>query len=348
MRHKREFDPPGESRRRERPIQATERQQYNPAPLGYNLSELSALMKDTQINYNRLNFSDFTKELAPRPVTMTQKVQLPEHFTCLFPNDTQISALAVSGKKYSFWHALLTVLLPDFLNTGWVVRKTMVEEFIDELAQTSMKTFLNDSILSQTNHSHELIRYRGDLPEDLLYYYICTLFDVNIISIDNIQTSFHFAGVAFRHNIPTILLYQDDNPMFYPLAINGKAILHGGSVDAMCLFSHAPKVNSVLQGHVCLQKYPELYKTVHALTDQQLHAETHRLTLGKFKLVELQALAEPYLERIRNAAASVASADSADSATDNGNDNDKKKHQKRYTKAQLIEIVLEGSYQDTL
>ena len=262
-----------------------------------HIDNLLLLLSDKQLQFQRLHFSDFTKELAPRPATNSQKVQLPDHLKSMFQADTTLSVMFVSGKKYSFWHALLYVLLPSIMDKSWHERKNMIDLFIEQLDRKS-EGFLNtDSITKKTLMSKETLRFRDNLPSPLLKYYVSSLFGINLILVDNLTTTFTYSDIQIDVSKPTVVLYQDDTPMFYPVLINGETLLTSDMIDVECLYQDAPTVNTVLCDHInqhTLKKYPDFYASVHELSAKELHIKKNTPMLQAMKLGELQALAKKY------------------------------------------------------
>ncbi len=257
--------------------------------------DLSALMGEAQINFRKLHFSDFIRELAPRPASNTLKMQLPQHFESLFPADSALSLTSVSGKKYSFWHALMSVLLPDFVATPWMMRKLQVDKLLEQLAYAAPSFFKRNVHISKTTLSHEDLRYRDDLPSMSLQYYICCLFDINLIIVDTIGITFSYCEMQYNANKPTVILYHDDVPVFYPVSINGESLITDALSDASYLINRAPETNIVLRDYTTLESAgKKLYAGVHGLSKEDMYIQTHRADLDKLKLKELQELGKKY------------------------------------------------------
>jgi hypothetical protein len=257
--------------------------------------ELSALMGEAQINFRKLHFSDFIRELAPRPTSCAAKVQLPQHFESVFPSDCSLSIVSVSGKKYSFWHALMSVLLPDFISTPWMLRKIQVDKLLEQLAYEAQSFFKSNAYIKKTTLSYEDLRLHDSMPSDILKYYIACLFDINLVIVDNIDVEFNYCEQTYDVNKPTVILYQDDVPIFYPVSINGESLITTALSDATYLMGRLPKVNPILYRYVTLASAGmKLYAELHQLSHEEQYIMQHRADLDGLKLTELQELAKKY------------------------------------------------------
>jgi hypothetical protein len=302
----------------------------------FPINGMLQLLGDTQLKYRRLHLSDYARELAPRPATVSLKVQLPLFFTTLFQDLSSdhpiqqsrsqssgsrvspvtitvpaLTVMSVSGKKYSLWHSLLYVLLPDFINKSWYERKNIVDKFIDELNHKVTTHFRNDTLVKM---DAGLVKFHDLLPSNELLYYLASLFDINIIVVDTVSINFIFKGVDFQSELPTILLHQDDTPIFHVITINDKSIFSSNDPDDAInlykLYESAPKINPILSQNIKLtatisakdkkdelfcdniqKQHLDTYAKINKLTDAKKFELEVTPSLQKLKLGELQALA---------------------------------------------------------
>ena len=254
--------------------------------------DLSALMGEAQISFRKLHFYDFMRELAPRHTSNNFKIQLPQYFESMFPADCTLSVISVSGKKYSFWHALMSVLLPDFMLTSWMIRKIQVDNLLEELARIAPVFFKKNYYISNTTLSHEDIKYRDDIPSMTLRYYICCLFDINLIIVSNIDTQFSYCEPIFNAKKPTIVLYHNDCPIFYPVSINDETLFATDIGDICHLIKKAPAENTILSKFTTIKS--EFYAQVHGLSKEEIYKQKHQSDLGNLNQQELKELGKKY------------------------------------------------------
>ena len=278
-----------------------------PFPAHFIDSITAYLKGGPQLPYGRLNFADYAKELAPRPVHNSPRTAVPEHFSAIFPSDTMITVQSVSDAANSFWHSLLYVLYPSCRGASWRDRQELVNKLISELESAAEHHFKEDAILSHTSLHPDTICYREPLVSNLLLHYICSLLDINIIVVDTVRTCYHFRDTSYNPGKPTIILYRDDKPMYRPISLNGEVIIIYAMPDVDLLNKGAPKFNTLLQeatkfrsrdgdggkiGKKVIGKdTTALYAEVNGLSPAELQALKYRETLGKLKVCELQELA---------------------------------------------------------
>ena len=257
------------------------------------INNLTSLLGEAQVNYRRLHFTDFVKELAPRPTTTQHKVQLPAYFKDLFPDDVSLGVVGVSGRKYAFWHAFLFAVYPKYEEIAWLQRKTMVDKFQEQLDQNLTLCLKSHPIMSRLNIKDGDIRFRDNKASDILLYYLCAVFDINIIIIDTVAPKFIYTGTRYNNKMPTIMLFRDDISVYYPISVDGQFLLPGDHDDLQGLNEISPDTNKVLESHVT-KKDLELYAEVHGLDNVQQKKLQHGPQLNKLKLGELQALARQF------------------------------------------------------
>lgn len=267
-----------------------------------SLQSLVQLLNDTQIKYRRLHLSDYTNELAPRPASVSVKLQLPSLFKSLFNEQCNISTHSVSGKKFSLWHCLLYVMYPNFIDKTWYDRKKIVDKFIDELNREVDGYFQKDQTIKNTTLSSVDAKFHELLASETLLYFLASLFNINIIVVDTIMIHFIYRDIEFKRDDPTVILYQDDSPTYHVIAVDDHIIFSSRDPqddhNLAKLYELVPKVNPILQKHTNLQSTTdagkqrkiEVYSTVNKLTPQEKFELEVKPGLQKLKLVELQAL----------------------------------------------------------
>ena len=260
--------------------------------LSKDYRDLSALMGEAQISFRKLHFYDFIRELAPRNTSNNFKIQLPQYFESMFPTDCALSVTSVSGKKYSFWHALMSVLLPNFILTSWMIRKIQVENLLEELAMLAPYFFKKNYYISNTTLSHEDIKYRDDIPSTTLQYYICCLFDINLIIVSNIDTQFSYCEPIFNVKKPTIVLYHNDCPIFYPISINDETLFATDIGDIFHLIKKAPKENMILRDFTTIKS--KFYAQANSLSKEDIYKQKHKSDLEALNQPELKELGKKY------------------------------------------------------
>lgn len=223
------------------------------------VDKIVKLLGDTQLKYRRLHFEDYTRELAPRPATVSNKIQLPSFFKSLFDDGVNLAVLSVSGKKFSLWHSFLYVTYPGYIDLSWYDRKSLVDSFIDELNRDVTRYFAKDEIITDTNMDVVNVRFHDHMPSDELLYYLSSKFKINLIVCDTTMLNFYFPGYSYNSSDPTILLYRDDSPTFHVITVDDRPITsgydrHDQSVTSM-LHDTAPEVNRVLKEHISKPKH---------------------------------------------------------------------------------------------
>lgn len=212
------------------------------------------LLSDTQLKYRRLHFDDYARELAPRPVTVSNRIQLPSFLRSLFDDGANITVESVSGKKYSFWHSFLYCAYPGYIDQSWYRRKELVDQFIDELNRDVQSYFQKDPIIKETNMDPVDVRFHSMLPSDQLVYYLSSKFQMNIVICDTTRIYYYFPGISFCEDDPTIILLRDDSPTFHVVQIDDRKITVGhdrhDSLVMASLYQNVPEVNRVLKEHV--------------------------------------------------------------------------------------------------
>ena len=295
-----------------------------------SVNEILKILGGNQRKYKRLHFSDFTKELALKPATISNRMQLPSFFKTLFDDNYNVQVHSVSGKKYSFWHSFLYVCFPDFINTTWFERKKIVDQLIDELDHDVECYFTLDKQIKETNMSPNEVKFQQLLPSDELIYYISSKFNINIILCDTTKLYFYYKNITFNREHPTMILYRDDSPMFHVISIDDKTLFSSKDTyfeeTLKPLYSVIPEINRVLKNHIpwpnttslknksvtnvfiplkgplpvpkpwkpkikTREEKIETYTKVNKVSDKELHKRLNEPSLKKLKLAELQQLA---------------------------------------------------------
>lgn len=261
------------------------------------VDKLVKLVGDTQLKYRRLHFKDYVRELAPRPVTLTNRITLPSFFQSLFDEGANLAVQSVSGKKYSYWHAVLHCMYPNYIDMTWYDRKNLVDHFIDELNHDVQSYFQRDSTISKTNLDSENVRFHSNLMSDELNYYLSSRFQVNIIICDTTRIYFYFPGISFQSELPTIMLFRDDSPTYHVITVDDRSVTTSNDdhdrVVMKGLYETVPEVNRVLKEHTPEHNI-ELYSQVNQLTPEQSFKMETQPKLSAMRLAELQVLAQKY------------------------------------------------------
>ena len=297
-----------------------------------SVNEILKVLGESQRKYQRLHFSDFTKELAPKPATISNRLQLPSFFKTLFDDKYNIQVHSVSGKKYSFWHCMLYALYPNYIDKSWNERKVLVDKLIDELNHDVDQYFTLDSQIKETNMKSSEVRFQDLVPSDELIYYLSSKFNINIVLCDTTKFYFYFKRLSFNKDQPTVIFYRDDSPVFHVISIDDKILFSakdsyfGQALEQ--LYAIIPEVNRVLKNHTRwpvtdtkerpeFKPYykgkgplplPQPYKTplkskeqkiqafvkVNNVSDYDLHKMQNEPKLKKMKVAELQALAQKF------------------------------------------------------
>lgn len=258
------------------------------------------LMGNTQLKYQRLHFSDYVRELAPRPSTVSMKIALPSFFKTLIQvqGSTQPVPVSVSGKKYSLWHCILCILLPKFMEQTWYARKEIVDKFIDELNHDVSQHFRKDELLKMTRLNPGMVRFHDLLPADDLLYYLSSRFRINIVIVDSVTMRFIHRDMTFDPATPTIILYQDDSPTFHVIQINDRNLFSvldpEDAATFKDLYALAPEVNRILAEYLKKDTDIETYAKVNKLSPSEQFKMEVKPTLSGLKLDELRALAHKF------------------------------------------------------
>jgi len=217
------------------------------------------LLGDTQLKYRRLHFDDYVRELAPRPATVSNRIQIPSFLLSLFDDAANVNVESVSGKKYSFWHSFLYCTYPDYIAQSWYRRKQLVDQLIDELNRDVQSYFQKDPIIRETNMDPIDVRFHDILPSDQLVYYLSSKFRINIVVCDTTRLYYYFPDISFCKDDPTIILLRDDSPTFHVVQIDDRKITVGhdrhDSLVMDGLYQNVPEVNRVLKEHVSKPRY---------------------------------------------------------------------------------------------
>lgn len=212
------------------------------------------IFKNTQLKYRRIHFKDYARELAPRPASVLTKISLPSFFKSLFLEGINLSVKSVSGKKYSFWHALLNAIYPDYITLSWYQRKLLVDRLIDELSHdVESNRALKNARLNPAD-----VKFQSLMPTDTLIYYLCCLFQINIVICDNVKYYLYFPTTTIDRNLPAIMMYCDDNPIFHCISADDCYILGNNIMNG--IYDTAPERNKMLDGLFEKEMKPELEK----------------------------------------------------------------------------------------
>jgi hypothetical protein len=268
-------------------------------PSSIPINGLLGLLGDTQIKYRRLYFTDCIKEMAPRPATSSAKIQLPSFFKTLFDDQSNLNVYSVAGRRYSFWHCLLYILYPDFIDKPWYDRKIIVDNLIDELNHEVVSFFKKNSVLSKTTMDASRVRFHDNMPSDELMYFLASRFHINFVVIDTTKLNFMFEGTEFHNEIPTLILFRDDTPMFHVISVNDRVLFslndEHDKIVLKSLMELAPSTNHILQKNVKLTKHNmDVYVKINALSEEDKFEMEVKPGLQKLRLAELQALATKY------------------------------------------------------
>jgi hypothetical protein len=244
---------------RHMPYKHYRREQHSPTEPPKMSADMSVdtvikLLSDTQLKYRRLHFDDYARELAPRPATVSNRIQLPSFLRSLFDEGANINVESVSGKKYSFWHSFLYCTYPPYIAQSWYRRKELVDQFTDELNHDVQSYFQKDPIIRETNMDPIDVRFHSMLPSDQLVYYLSSKFRMNIVICDTTRIYYYFPGISFCKEDPTIILLRDDSPTFHVVQIDDRKITVGhdrhDSLVMDNLYQNVPEVNRVLKEHI--------------------------------------------------------------------------------------------------
>ena len=261
------------------------------------VNNIVKLLGDTQLKYRRLHFEDYTQQLAPRPVTSSNRIQLPSFFRSLFDDGANLAVQSVSGKKFSFWHALLHCVYPMYIDLTWYDRKDLVDRFVDELNHDVQRYFERDEEITKTTMESQDVRFHDILPSDQLIYYITSKFQINIIICDTTRLYFYFPGVTHDTTIPTIMLFRDDSPTFHVITIDERLVTTSydghDSLVMVNIYKTVPEINRVLHEYTTKHKI-ERYAEVNKLTPAESFKVEARPQLNTLRLAELQGLAQKY------------------------------------------------------
>jgi hypothetical protein len=271
------------------------------------VNNIVKLLGNTQLKYRRLHFEDYARELAPRPATISNRIQLPSFFRSLFADGVNLAVQSVSGKKFSFWHALLHSIYPNYIELSWYDRKNLVDLFIDELNHDVRSYFQRDPLIIDTNMDYEDVRFHAQLPSDQLIYYLTSKFQINITICDTTRLHFFYAGREFQKTLPMVILYRDDSPTFHTITVDDQLVT-GAQRSSLLHGMHriVPEVNRVLSEHTTKpvkraeqtqrehEKKIEVYSEVNKLTPEQSFRMEAIPQLNKMRLGELQELAKKY------------------------------------------------------
>jgi len=208
--------------------------------------------------YIRKHMYEYMEGLGTRSTTCPTKIYPPEHFTCLLDESDTCIAVPVTGRKDSLWHALLHMLYPIYRDVNWKTKTDLVEKFIEQIDYEKITYFNKDPILSSTALTGDIVSLR-EVPTNELYYYLASLFNINIIIVDTTKTTCHFREPTPFLEKPTVILYQDDLLVFYPLMINDSFIV---SMEKKLSHIITEKDNSVLKKYVKEKKNPKLFSLV--------------------------------------------------------------------------------------
>lgn len=265
--------------------------------MSLSVEELIHMLGDTQLKYRRLHFADYAKELAPRPVTISSRIQLPSFFRSLFNDGCTLSVLSLSGKKYSFWHCLLYVLYPEYINKTWYERKAIVDKLINELNHDVDKYFDKDDLIKETNMVASDVRFHDIIPSDELFYYIASKFNINLIVCDTTKLHFYFRGLEIDQNQPTLVLYRDDTPIFHVVSVDDVVLMSAGNDHNKTvlegLHGVVPNVNRVIKEHTTKHKV-DVYAKVNKLTPSQQFEMEVTPQLKGLRVGELQIVAQKF------------------------------------------------------
>lgn len=259
------------------------------------------LLGETQLKYRRLHFEDYTRELAPRPATLSTRITLPSFFRTLFDEGANLAVQSVSGKKYSLWHCFLYAVYPKYIELSWYERKALVDGLIDELNHDVRRYFQKDPIILSTNMDPDDVRFHDQLPSDELVYYLSSKFQINIVICDTTRIYFYFPEQKFNRELPTIMFYRDDHPTFHVITVNDQVIAQDDYL-MRGFYQTVPEVNRVLAEHTPMRKKDDdgkfvlnhQYAEVNNLTPAQTFELEVRPKLNGMRIDELQALAERY------------------------------------------------------
>lgn len=269
------------------------------------VNDIIKLLGDTQLKYRRLHFNDYTKELAPRSVTISNRINLPSFYRSLFDDSANLTVISVSGKKFSFWHSFLYCVYPNYINISWYGRKKLVDQFIEELNRDVQTYFKTDDIIRETTMDPVNVRFFDQEPSDELVYYLSSRFQINIVICDTTRLYFYFPGLTFQEELPTIMLYRDDSPTFHVISVSDLVITSSPSDKSLmkCLYDTVPEINRVLKNHTQMRKQnpktKELeinsaYVHINKLTPEQTFTMEIKPKLNRLRIDELQALAQKY------------------------------------------------------
>lgn len=275
-----------------------------------NVDKIVKLLGETQLKYRRLHFDDYTRELAPRPATISTRIQLPSFLKSLVNEAVNMTVHSVSGQKFSIWHCLLYALYPDYITLSWYERKDLVDRFIDELNHDIESYFTKDPIIQRTTMDLSEVKLHCKIPSDPLMYYICSKFNINLVVCDTTRLWFYFKDTDFDRTLPTIMLYRDDRPTYHVILVDDQVITVNKAY-MVGLYETAPVCNRILKEYTKLTppkqapKAPkaskaskaskaqkEFYADVNKLDSEQRIELDTKPKLNGMKLAELQLLAE--------------------------------------------------------
>lgn len=158
---------------------------------------LVKLLEDRQLDYHRLYLSDYTPELALRPMPLSLKlISLPSFFMSLFDDQYNIDTYTLSGRVHSFWHCLLYVVYPRYRDLSWCQRKLAVAGFISAIGLECSRP-----------------------PSELEQRQIVGKLGINLITVDTTKITYL---CQYDMCEPTVILYCDDSPTYHVVEIDDR------------------------------------------------------------------------------------------------------------------------------
>lgn len=260
------------------------------------LSDIINQMGERQLKFNRINASQFIKDIASTPSVTTFKTPIPNYFREIFNHGFSISAHPF-GIKSTLWHCLLYAFSNErYMHSSWGERQQLVEHLIEQLDLKSQTLYgLASKIRRNTTLNYSMLNLRNPYPDDFTIFTISLYFDVNILVLNHINWNFYYATPAYQKNLPLIILNKDQQQCYSLISLNGDTLFSPESSVSKTIFEHAPKRNKFLLSHLRPSGQDENFiRLVKGQSEAEYKLEQYQKSLSKLKLSELKQLVYEY------------------------------------------------------
>lgn len=271
--------------------------------MSLSVEDLIDLLKvnNLQRPYQKINAKQYINNLAPKPVSITQKIQIPDYFREILSSGFSIHIYAPSDYKDSFWHCLLYILVNDkYQNSSFNDKLNFIHTFKEDLRYKAIVKYNDKSVIKRnTTIDPNLFEFDArDLSDEVLFT-VCDICNINILVLDE-NLKYYYATYKYQADIPLIILNCDHRKCYSVVMINDSTKFNSDNIVNQTMIKYvSDNGNPFLKSIIKPSKNPtkdddEFIRLVSGQCKVEYIQQKSRAKLMKLKIADLKQLAEEH------------------------------------------------------